>query len=72
MFLRYCPIAQRLTIWDKLSFSLRIVPLIIHIQFLNEIWDFVPLEDTYYSMRGAWTLQVVLAINLKCAHKKGK
>ena len=30
IFLRYSPRAQRLSVWDKFSFSLRIIPLIIH------------------------------------------
>ena len=35
MFLRYSPRAQRLAIWDKFSFSLRIVPLIIHMNKIS-------------------------------------
>ena len=33
--LRYSPRAQRLAIWDKFSFSLRIVPLIIHMNIFS-------------------------------------
>ena len=36
-------------------------------QFFNEIWDFVPKENTYYNMKEAWTPEVILAINLKRA-----
>ena len=35
MFLKYSPKAQRLATWDKISFSLRIVPLIIHMNHFS-------------------------------------
>ena len=31
----------------------------------NEIWGFVSQENTYYNIKEAWTLEVILAINLK-------
>ena len=35
MFLRYSPTAQRSAIWDKFSFSLRIVPLTIRMNHFS-------------------------------------
>ena len=35
IFLKYSPKAQRLETWDKISFSLRIVPLIIHMNHFS-------------------------------------
>ena len=43
--------------WDFLNIG--------NIQFFKEIGDFVPQEGTYCNLKEAWTLEVILAINLK-------
>ena len=35
-----------------------------NIHFFNEIWSFVPFENTYYNMKEAWTQELILSINL--------
>ena len=44
MFLKYSPKAQRLATWDKISFSLRIVPLIIHMNHFSYPLTFVQIN----------------------------
>ena len=53
------------TIFTVKSFKFLGVLNIGNIQFFNEISGFVPKENTYCNMKEAWTLEVILARNLK-------
>ena len=49
---------QTLQIWEFLKTS-------VTSNVFNEIYDFIPQENTYYNMKEACTLEVILAINLQ-------
>ena len=49
---------QTLQIWELLKTS-------VTSSVFNEIYDFIPQENTYYNMKEACTLEVILAINLQ-------
>ena len=53
---------QTLNIFDLLKIG--------NIQFFDKIRGFVLYENTYYNMKEAWTLGVILAINLKIDSQK--
>ena len=53
IFLRYCPRTERLAIWDKFSFSLRTVPIIINMNHFSypltivQIYIFEELQNIF-------------------------